>query len=371
LAPLLDDLLVRYEILTVAKNVPVDISNRAAECLQLLERWKRKDASGLPPAQNAVFLFRLWATNNFVFTNDRMCLDWRLRNIAVLASVIRDLLDSFKTTLSSKFEKIPDHEWLYLSCAADILETVNHPGLSHDTDNDHLTHSLAQVDDFQARLFDICRAIHRSGVLSRLSKVASYRELLEFDGKVIDLSEHFRASIETIVEKRHPKASESTRLRLVGSISLRRRNFSYLRDREVKASEALGQRMSAFGSEGVSSLLTFRPVGASASSGRADVPKPNSRRRRLGAGPTSTIFTASTANAQRVFKTQSVRTSSTFLESKYHAIDGMMPRPPNAMDDSGYIKCPYCFLVCPTNDLQGKFWKYGQVCTCHRDTMLT
>ncbi|OQV08585.1 hypothetical protein CLAIMM_12832 [Cladophialophora immunda] len=338
-------------------NIPAEISNRAAECLQLLERWRREDASGLPSAENAVFLFRLWAANNFVFTNDRMCLDWRLRNVAVLASVVRDLLDSFKTALSSKLEKILDREWLDLSGAADILETVNHPGLPHDADNDHLAHNLAQTDDFQTRLFDICRAIHRSGVLSRLSKVASYRELLEFDGKLIDLSEHFRASIETIVEKRHPKASKSTRLRLVDSISLRRQNFSYLRDREVKASEALGKRMSAFGSHGVSSLLPLRPAGASAASGPADVLKLNSKRRRSGVGPTSTIFTASTANVQRVFKTHSVRTSSTFLESKYHAIDGMMPRPPKPMDDSGYIKCPYCFLVCSTNELQGKFWK--------------
>ena len=82
-------------------NVPTTISSRVEQCLRLLDTWKSNDESS-SQADDAVSLLRLWATNNFVFTNDRMSLDWRLRHVEVLASVINDLLDEFRSSIPCK-----------------------------------------------------------------------------------------------------------------------------------------------------------------------------------------------------------------------------------------------------------------------------
>jgi len=96
--------------------VPAVISGRAEECLGLLETWQRDDLLNIHRAKNAASLFRLWAANNFVFTGDRMSLDWRLRNAAVIASVINGLLDSLKRSLSSK----KGNQHCFYACCADF-----------------------------------------------------------------------------------------------------------------------------------------------------------------------------------------------------------------------------------------------------------
>lgn len=83
-------------------NVPSDISTRAERCIRLFERWQLSNDSKSPEPENSAALFRLWTMNNFVFTQDHMCLDWRLRNTGVIATVVKDLLDCLEARLSGE-----------------------------------------------------------------------------------------------------------------------------------------------------------------------------------------------------------------------------------------------------------------------------
>ncbi len=40
--------------------------------------------------------------NNFVFASDHTSLDWRLRHVEALASVVTDLLDELESSIRSK-----------------------------------------------------------------------------------------------------------------------------------------------------------------------------------------------------------------------------------------------------------------------------
>ena len=344
---------------TMEPNVPSDISTRAEECLRLFERWHISDDPRPPPeAKNSAALFRLWATNNFVFTQNYMSLDWRLRNAGVIATVIQDLLDSLKTSLSRKERR----SLLYFSPSIHSFNFDSEEIIETPLAADRFTEKLDKIEDIQGQLFDICRAVHRSGILGRLSKLHGYTETLEFDGKVINLSERFRDSVLIVIEKRHPQASKLTKERLADTISIRRRNLSYLRDREQRASETLRTQQATAEEEPAAGFQHHRPLTATGSAyqrfGRSKpaLAKIEGTKAAFRTRTPSNIFAASTVDANRVFGTPSVRSSSTFMRAS-HATDSMIPRAPKTVTGMSHVRCPYCFLVCPVQELSGNQWK--------------
>ncbi len=84
----------------MARNVPTAISSRAEKCLDLSEKWTDLGERNTY-LDNAIYDFRTWVRDNSVFSNDRMCLDWRLRAFDKLGSDIQALLDTFSSFISS------------------------------------------------------------------------------------------------------------------------------------------------------------------------------------------------------------------------------------------------------------------------------
>ena len=106
--------------MSTAARPPEGISKSAEEFLGLLEKWKQlnnpaaQDSQEEPAADKMVFYFRLWAANNFVFTNDAMSMDWRLRNAPLLVSVMTHLLARAKDAVLSTPQMLDPESKTYI-----------------------------------------------------------------------------------------------------------------------------------------------------------------------------------------------------------------------------------------------------------------
>lgn len=81
----------------------MSIADRVSEAVSLLEGWKGSFYPGCPQAaeaENQMFRFNLWTSNNVIFTSPRASMDWILRNNPILLSTMEDLLDDLKTNLT-------------------------------------------------------------------------------------------------------------------------------------------------------------------------------------------------------------------------------------------------------------------------------
>ncbi|KAM7217252.1 hypothetical protein V8F06_007309 [Rhypophila decipiens] len=227
----------------MATNIPNTISTKAGECLDTLQKWARHEADGprLARADEAVLLFRIWATNNFVFTKNRICLDWRLRNVLFLSCAIEDLLDELVDTVlhiilnpSSQHVSHGDEETLIASSS--LLRDEDADG---GEDDEEIDDPFSTVEDIQRQLFDICRAIHRSGILSRLSKLSFQLKPLPENAESL---EPFGTDfLSPLLDRRFKNAKVPIRQCLVDTIILRRRNFLYLHQRNERDSEPAGE----------------------------------------------------------------------------------------------------------------------------------
>lgn len=80
----------------------MSIADRAREAEGAFESWRTSFEPGSPQveeAENQLFRFNLWTSNNFIFGAERASMDWRLRNAAVLHSAMEDLLNDLKDNL--------------------------------------------------------------------------------------------------------------------------------------------------------------------------------------------------------------------------------------------------------------------------------
>lgn len=81
----------------------MSIADRAREVEVGFELWRNSLEPGSPAveeAENQLFRFNLWTSNNFIFERTRTSMDWRLRNASVLHSAMGDLLDDLKANLA-------------------------------------------------------------------------------------------------------------------------------------------------------------------------------------------------------------------------------------------------------------------------------
>lgn len=81
----------------------MSIADRAREVEVAFELWRNALGPGSPDveeAENQLFRFNLWTSNNFIFERTRTSMDWRLRNASILHSAMADLLDDLKANLT-------------------------------------------------------------------------------------------------------------------------------------------------------------------------------------------------------------------------------------------------------------------------------
>ncbi|KAK4207523.1 hypothetical protein QBC37DRAFT_379987 [Rhypophila decipiens] len=287
----------------MASNIPNAISDQAEECLKQLEYWKKVDKQYTSRADDAISLFRIWCIDNFVFTNDEMCLDWRLRNVPVFSasiqSLFEDMLASVRKAVSYISQRQTDQ-----GIIDDTEELTTSPSLLASED----------IDDIQKRLFGLCEAIHRSGILSTFSKLSHCRP-----HESQDSTEQFRQFVTRFIETRFDKAKDLVKPRLVESIVTRRNNFLYLRQQDEVAHK---------------------------------VPLPN----HVGSNSQSSQqHEVLTADASRIIH-RPHRTGSSSTRG-VDFMDAMIPMPPKPIGSTDYVSCPYCFLVFDTDQIDDKDWR--------------
>ncbi|KAM7210115.1 hypothetical protein V8F06_014504 [Rhypophila decipiens] len=287
----------------MVSNIPTAISDQAEEFLKQLEYWKQVDKQYRSRADDAIALFRIWCIDNFVLTNDEMCLDWRLRNVPVFSasiqSLLQEMLASVQKAVSYILERQPDQDII-----DDTEGLTTSPSLLASED----------IDDIQKRLFGLCEAIHRSGILTTFSKLSHWRP-----HESQDSTEQFRQFVTRVVEARFDQAKDFVKPRLVESIVLRINNFLYLRQQDEAAHE---------------------------------VPTPN----HVGSNsPSSQQHAVSTAGAsQTIHRPHRTRSSSS---RGVGFMDAMIPMPPKPIGSTDYISCPYCFLVFEKDQIDDKDWR--------------
>jgi hypothetical protein len=84
----------------------MSIAAQAKRAADLFEEWREKSTlnpTGLEQAENQLFRFNLWTSNNYVLENPRASMDWRLRNAPLLRSAMGDLLDDLIMGLIGNF----------------------------------------------------------------------------------------------------------------------------------------------------------------------------------------------------------------------------------------------------------------------------
>ena len=227
------------------------------------------------------------------------------------------------------------------------------------------TSELGQIRNVLEELFDLSRAIHRSGILSRFSKLANFTETVDLGGQAVDIGAKFRDNIKLVVKRRHPSASPSLIQRLVDTIYLRHQNFVYLQARESQSSRGLYEKHDVSSDKESSPhtpLQRIRVIDPS----HAPLPQLEPLLEQVKNTDkmatnfrSGNPFAASTANADKVLKPRSVRSSSsTVFQFNSGELSQVIPRPPKVLPGHSHAKCPYCFLVCPAAELKGSQWLY-------------
>lgn len=151
----------------------------------------------------------------------------------------------------------------------------------------------------------------------------------------------------------YPKASEVVRLRLADSVSLRRQNFLYLREREAKARGEADPEMDNETEQRPVFTLQNQDAKDQAPTMPTSLMQGSTTKRQ----PSLSIFSASTANPHKALKPASARSFSIFAVRSHLGISKMIPLPP-PKTSTGYIKCPYCFLVCREEEMRNEHWEY-------------
>ncbi|CAI7673710.1 unnamed protein product [Penicillium pancosmium] len=311
----------------------MSIAAQAKRAADLFEEWREKSAlspTGLEHAENQLFRFNLWTSNNYVLESPRASMDWRLRNAPLLQSAMGDLLDDL------------------------IMGLIDAQNTPRQTERSLAEVSIvaSNVEDTLDQLFRFSRAVRRSGMLHRLVKIANHTE---YGPDGVNLTSEFHMATSRIVDHylKGCTASQELRERLVDTICLRQRNFSYLKSQKSNRSatiQAPAQLPSRARSTFVPSFSVTTPVKTTEQKEKPVKFKPRMDLRR-------SLMTATTAQLDKVPLDRSIQSSSNDPQSDVAGEDLDLPRAPNLSFGRGEWECPYCLVVCPANEFQSQNWK--------------
>ncbi|KAJ6016171.1 hypothetical protein N7540_010762 [Penicillium herquei] len=302
----------------------MSIAARAREAANKFEEWKDSVSESdlqVEYIENQMFRFNLWTFNNYVFESPRASMDWRLRNAPLLLSTMEDLLEDLKTSLLGVR---PEPE---------------------------------SVEAILDQLFRFSRAVRRSGILHRLVKIANH---IEYDADGVNLTATFQAGISRLVEYYLKGCSASGELseRLVETICLRQRNFSYLKaQRESRSSKKPTERPAQAASRARSTLTSSfsitMPVSTTTRKMKPIKLDPIIELRRP-------VMTATTAQVDHVPIDHSIQSSiGTDQQQRDTEEDALeLPRPPEIPFGLKEWECPYCLIVCPVKEFKPENWTY-------------
>lgn len=178
---------------------------------------------------------------------------------------------------------------------------------------------------------------------------------IDYDEYGVNLTEAFRKGVERIIEFRlkHSKASQDLQNRIVDTICLRQQHFSYLRSRRAK-NASLNRSINEPRPVIKSSLGTTFSVTGSVSPSEA---KENPKKKLRAPQGNQSILTATTAQPDRITKAYSIQSADDIQDPDIVYSDADLPPPPKGLDHLKEFECPYCFLVCSTEEVSGERWK--------------
>lgn len=323
----------------VSHLAAMSIATQARELDGLFESWRTQFPAGSPEieqAENQVFRFNLWTSNNFVLESPRASMDWRLRNAPLLQSTLEDLLSDLKSSL------------IYEMASEENRESEKQEGENRAASDD--------IEDLLDQLFRFTRAIRRSGVLHRFVKFANF---IEYGKDGLNLTELFRESARKLVEYhlKDSSASPTIKDRLIDTICLRQQNFSYLKARKKRIS-----RQNIPGPQTTEPSIPPRSVISTTFSGKvshsAAPPNPKSTTIDLPMHIKSSLMTATTAQTAQVPVNYSIKSHSADLDSEDENDESSLPPAPFVPVYRKEWECPYCLVVCPRKEFIGHNWKY-------------
>ncbi|KAL3477431.1 hypothetical protein BJX99DRAFT_257460 [Aspergillus californicus] len=305
------------------------VAIKAAECSRRLEGILQAAASddSRQDWENHIFRFNLWSENNFVFAPTRASMDWRLRNAALLESSVCELLDDLQSSLI---------RYAAVMQQARYREQADQHGA---------------VGETLEELFRLSRAIRRSGILRRFVKVGSY---VEYDEYGVNLTDEFRKGVERIIDFRlkGSRASHDLQQRVVDTICLRQQHFAYLRAKWEKGKPTSSVEIAA-------PALSRSTLGATFSvTGPVSLTASKTRKKELvTVRQVASVMTATTAQPDRMKRARSIKSAISVADAEVECNQEALPLPPKVPLNAVEHECPFCYMVCPLEDLSGDRWK--------------
>ncbi len=313
----------------------------AALTLQCLDAFQNSLASSLK-AQDQLPRFNLWVSNNDVFLHDRLSLDHKVRRAVMARDMIVELLNDLKSQLGG-IAALQPHKGqpslLEGSATSPIQEEAS---------------PWAEIATTISRLFQVCTATRRTGILTRYAKAARY--VAYDESGTVDLSAKFTSLIQNYLLRVWPDMNPQLRDRLRDTISLRQRTFSYLKARKAAAEaqnpvedKELPKAPFSGPDDRASRPARHRPaVRSTASSAAGPSSRPPKAPKRTGVSEVSgtSIYT------QRTQPSPSKPFKNLFPDTVADMVPVLSPPkiPPGTIE----MECTYCFLVYPATEFRDK-----------------
>lgn len=365
------------------------------KCFQSLKDLT--DTVGGAWGEDQLFRFNMWAANSSVFTPGHASMDWRLRDSPEIREMMVDSLDVLERHLTRKscnllrvsgtsylnvFTVVRDPACLKTINAAyppmsPLEEGTSFPSSCPSTSSSSSSSSSTifaslvegrdaaskekfAVEETLDQLFQLTAFIRKSGIQDRYAKASKSEDIDQLTG--VNLTEKFREGIEAIVNYRYHKASETLRRRLVETITLRQRQFSYSQ-RQKKDRESLTNSTKTDPSESMSP--SAEDYGESESQLHRNAQSTGSTISRLQAhrpgnyhSVVSTQKSASLVDRSRLPRTFSAKASSVGSGIQNHSANLWLPSPPkNLHYKAKEFECPICFIIQPIEKASGEKWK--------------
>ena len=314
--------------------------------------------------------FRVWAENIGVYADENASLDYRLRDSPTVAKVMLGQLSTLDTHLQNIKVFLLDGD--DRTQATDEIRTPESvvSDTSPDSESEESKPSIPdEPADIRAvrhaidRLNRLSLTIRRQSVIQRNSRAAFYEE--EDENRVEKVSA-FNAMAQHMVNIWYPDASEIIQHRLAETMVIRRRQLLYRRSHQQKLRGQAGRQ----------SRPNRNQLAPPTSTGMRHSPSSNYRNY---SAPTQSLRSVSNSKAETQSK-RSATHASTMYESRFYpdaasskastAVSAAasdfeffeLPKPPKPIQQghTDFI-CPYCYMVVPLKEAEGKNWKYVSI----------
>ncbi|KAJ5741665.1 hypothetical protein N7533_011074 [Penicillium manginii] len=328
----------------------MSIATKAKKAADLFEQWRERSlllSTELEYAENQLFRFNLWTSNNYIFESPRASMDWRLRNAPLLQSAMNDLLEDLILNLIGQSISPFTQSFMLINSQ----ESQNTPRQTEELLTGNPT-AAPNVEDTLDQLFRFSRAVRRSGMLHRLVKIANHTE---YGPDGVNLTSKFHMATSRIIDHylKGCNASQELRERLVDTICLRQRNFSYLKSQKKTRSvpmQVSEQLPSGARSTFAPSFSVMTPVTRTGHKEKSIQFKPRLDLRR-------SLLTATTAQIDHVPLDRSIQSSIAAPQPDVSDEDPELPRPPVVPFGRKEWECPYCLVVCPVKEFRPENWR--------------